>query len=64
MIERRHGACTSPAPTRVGGNGSFFADATSFFQSAIPLSDVDVSAHRAAHPATCGVAVLVPLFIP
>src|SRR5215218_9827643 len=59
-----YGACTSPAPTRATGNGRCFAVAINFLHSRMPRSVGDVSAHSAAHPATCGVAMLVPLLIP
>ena len=59
-----YGACTSPLPTFEGGNGSGRAVASNLFQRLIPRRLELVSAHKAAHPATCGVAMLVPLLMP
>ena len=53
----------SPAPTRAGENGSDLAAACNLSQSAIPRSEGELSAHRAAQPATCAAAELVPLMI-
>ena len=64
QLKEHYGACTSPAPTRATGNGRCFAVAISFLHNTIPRNVVDVSAHNAAHPATCGVAMLVPLLMP
>ena len=59
-----YGARTSPFPTFEAGNGSGFAVASSLFQRLWPRKLELVSAHRAAQPATWGVAMLVPLFMP
>src|SRR6185312_15059627 len=59
-----HGAWTSPAPTRVAGSGNRRALAWSCRHRLMARRLADVSAHSAAQPATCGVAMLVPLFVP
>lgn len=51
-------------PTRDEGNGNALALASSRLHSAIPRSAALDCAHNAAQPATCGVAMLVPLFVP
>src|SRR5438105_3916170 len=58
-----YGACTRPAPTSVAGSGRCRAVAVSLARNARPRNDGLVWAHRAAHPATCGVAMLVPLMV-
>ena len=58
------GAWTRPLPTRAGGNASGLAVASSRFHSACPRRAGLVSAHSAAQPATCGVAMLVPVLMP
>jgi hypothetical protein len=59
-----YGARTNPLPTFETGNGRDCAVASSLFQRFIPRKVELVSAHRAAHPATWGVAMLVPLLVP
>ena len=58
-----YGAWTSPAPTLLAGNGSGFAVASSFLHRFMPRRLGEVCAHNAAQPATCGVAMLVPLIV-
>src|SRR5262249_51085291 len=58
-----YGACTRPAPTSLAGNGRCFAVAVSFARKAAPLRLGLLCAHSAAQPATCGVAMLVPLIV-
>src|SRR5216684_1248019 len=58
-----YGACTRPAPTSLAGNGKCFAVATSFARKAAPRKAALLWAQSAAHPATCGVAMLVPLMV-
>ena len=58
-----YGAWTRPAPTSLAGNGRCLAVAVSFVRSAVPRRARLLWAHKAAHPATCGVAMLVPLIV-
>src|SRR6476646_2387255 len=58
-----YGACTRPAPTSVAGRGRCLAVEVSLARKAAPRSMGMVCAQRAAHPATCGVAILVPLIV-
>src|SRR5687768_17487129 len=60
----RHRACTRHAPTRVPGCGSLFAVSSSFRHRFMPRRPGEVWAQSAAQPATWGVAMLVPLFVP
>src|SRR3712207_727152 len=60
----RHGAWTRPAPTRVRGNGNLLAVSSSFRHRFMPRRPGEVCAQSAAQPATCAVAMLVPLFVP
>ena len=48
----------------MANSGSVLAVACSFLHNAIPRRAALLSAHSAAQPATCGVAMLVPLFVP
>ncbi len=57
-----HGAVANPAPASVCGNGSTSAPSTSVFQSSFPVLAV-LCTIRAANPATCGVAMDVPLIV-
>src|SRR5688572_16094779 len=59
-----YGACTSPRPTFDAGSPSGLAVASSLFQRFMPRKLELVSAQSAAQPATCGVAMLVPLLVP
>src|SRR5215207_9311175 len=58
-----YGACTRPAPTSVAGNGRCLAVDVSLARNAIPRRLALLCAHKAAQPATCGVAMLVPLMV-
>lgn len=57
-----HGAVANPAPASVCGNGSTSAPSTSVFQSSFPVFAV-LCTMSAANPATCGVAMDVPLIV-
>src|SRR5690606_24252833 len=57
------GASERPAPTAEVDWPIFSAVPVNFFHRAVPRSPEDC-AHSAATPATCGVAMLVPLLNP
>lgn len=60
---RRHcDAWASPAPTSIEGSGSRRAVRVSTDHSAAPVAPVCCT-HSEAMPATCGVAMLVPLMV-
>lgn len=61
LHQPQDGAWTNPAPTRAAGKGSALAVDTSLFHSACPRNPWLPWAKSAAQPATCGVAMLVPL---
>src|SRR5688572_9468280 len=59
----RYGACTSPDPTSLAGRARGLALARSLARRALPRSAALDRAQSASHPATCGVAMLVPLIV-
>src|SRR5688572_5833514 len=58
-----YGAWTSPLPTRDAGKGSGREDDCKRRHKVLPRKAELLCAQSAAQPATCGVAMLVPLIV-